>query len=81
MEFKAGIVGGTAAKPVHRDVYLNDAKKPTRCTIYQRDALAPGAKVQGPAIIEESASTALLQDGDEATVAPTGEIIITIGGN
>jgi N-methylhydantoinase A len=81
MEFKPGIVGSAAAKPVNRDVYLSDAKKPTRCTVYQRDALAPGTKVQGPAIIEESASTALLQEGDEATIAPTGEIIITIGGN
>ena len=73
--------GGATAKPVYRDVYLSDAKKPTRCAIYQRDALAPGVKVQGPAIIEESATTALLQEGDEATICPTGEIIITIGGN
>jgi len=86
MEFKPGATGGhtsggAIAKPVYRDVYLSDAKKPTRCAIYQRDALAPGAKVQGPAIIEESATTALLQEGDEATICPTGEIIITIGGN
>jgi N-methylhydantoinase A len=81
MEFKSGTVGGATAKPTHRDVYLSDAKKPTRCAIYQRDALSPGAKVQGPAIIEESATTALLQEGDEATICPTGEIIITIGGN
>jgi N-methylhydantoinase A len=86
MEFKPGAAGGNTsggatAKPSYRDVYLSDAKKPTRCTIYQRDALAPGTKVQGPAIIEESASTALLQEGDEATICPTGEIIITIGGN
>ena len=80
MEFKPGTVGGVEAKPTYRDVYLSDAKKPTRCAIYQRDALSPGATVKGPAIVEESATTALLLEGDEATVYPTGEIIITIGG-
>jgi N-methylhydantoinase A len=85
MEFRpgsaAGAPVGVKAGPGQRDIYLNDAKKPTRCAIYQRDALTPGTKIRGPAIIEESASTALLQEGDEATICPTGEIIITIGGN
>ncbi|HVA14198.1 MAG TPA: hypothetical protein VNF99_13165, partial [Stellaceae bacterium] len=81
MEFRPGAVGGAAAKPLHRDIYLSDTKQPTRCAIYQRDALAPGAVVKGPAIIEESATTALLQEGDEATICPTGEILITIGSN
>jgi N-methylhydantoinase A len=85
MEFKSGAVGGhgggnTDAKPTQRDVYLTDATKPTRCTVYQRDALSPGTTIKGPAIIEEVATTGLLLDGDEATVMPTGEIIITIGG-
>jgi N-methylhydantoinase A len=85
MEFKPGSTGGHAGgggdrKPTHRDVYLNDAKIPTRCAIYQRHALAPGAIVQGPAIIEESATTSLLLEGDEATIVSTGEIIIAIGG-
>jgi N-methylhydantoinase A len=81
MEFHPPAAGTTATPSTTRDVFLTDATKPTRCAIYQRDALAPGAIVKGPAIIEESATTALLLEGDEATVAPTGEIIITIGGN
>jgi hypothetical protein len=35
--------------------------------------------VNGPAIIEEDASTVLLLDGDRASIALTGEIIIDIG--
>jgi N-methylhydantoinase A len=83
MEFKPGAGGhGTSsdAKPTQRDVYLTDAAKPTRCMVYQRDALKPGDVLTGPAIIEEVATTGLLLDSDEATVMPTGEIIITIGG-
>ena len=81
LEFRPPAIGGSEKAPRMRDVYLSDARKPTRCTIYDRDSLAPGRTVKGPAIIEESASTVLLQDGDAATICPTGEIIITIGAN
>ncbi len=81
MEFRPPNVGAGAKPPRSRDVYLTDAKKPTRCAIYDRDSLAPGTTIKGPAIIEESASTSLLLEGDEATICPTGEILISIGGN
>lgn len=81
MEFRPPKVGGAEKAPRSRDVYLSDARKPTRCTIYDRNSLAPGRQIKGPAIIEESASTVLLQDGDEAMICPTGEILISIGGN
>jgi N-methylhydantoinase A len=80
MEFRPTMIGGAGKPPRQRDVYLSDARKPTRCTIYDRDALAPGQKIKGPAIVEESASTVMLQDGDEALICPTGEILISIGG-
>jgi N-methylhydantoinase A len=74
-------IGGAEKAPRMRDIYLTDARTPTRCAIFDRDSLAPGRTIKGPAIIEESASTVLLQEGDEATICPTGEILITIGGN
>jgi N-methylhydantoinase A len=81
MEFRLPASGG-AAKPVAtREVHLGLAPGPTRCAIYDRPSLASGAVVSGPAILEESASTALLLEGDEARIAETGEIIISIGGN
>ncbi len=72
-------LNSSAATTVTRDVILTDAKRPVRCTIVARASLAVGEVVNGPAIIEEDASTVLLLDGDRATLAPTGEIIIDIG--
>jgi N-methylhydantoinase A len=49
------------------------------CTIYDRDKLGPGARVSGPAVIQEYASTTVLFPDDEMEVRPSGEMIITIG--
>ncbi len=70
--------GGSAST---RDVILTDANIPVRCTIVDRASMVPGRPVEGPAIIEEDASTVLLLEGDRAVLAPTGEIIIDIGVN
>jgi N-methylhydantoinase A len=66
--------------PGQRAVYLVDALHPTQCAIYDRSSLAPGSRIVGPAIIEESASTVLLQHGDTGQICETGEILIAIGG-
>jgi N-methylhydantoinase A len=62
------------------EVVLNDANAPVACAIYDREKLVAGAKVSGPAIIWEYASTTVLFDGDELTVADSGELLIDIGG-
>ncbi len=49
------------------------------CTIYDRDKFGPGATVSGPAVVQEYASTTVLFPGDEMVVAPSGEMIVTIG--
>jgi N-methylhydantoinase A len=64
----------------HRDVYLDDAGTPVHCPVYFRDHLAIGAKIQGPALIQEYASTTVMFEGDTCVVADTGEMIISIGG-
>jgi N-methylhydantoinase A len=64
----------------YRDVYLDDARRPVRCPIYDRDGLAAGDAIRGPAIVEEYATTTLLGAGDAATVARSGELVVTIGG-
>ena len=66
--------------PRQRAIYLADARRPTPCAIYDRGSLAVGRRISGPAIIEESASTVLLQEGDTAEICPTSEILISIGG-
>jgi N-methylhydantoinase A len=68
-----------AARIDTRSIYLDDAEKPSNVAVYQRMLLAPDARVAGPAVIEEYGSTTVLFEGDSATVADTGEIIITVG--
>jgi N-methylhydantoinase A len=70
-----------AAKPSrHRDVYLVDARKPVSSPVYQRSDLGAGARIDGPALIEEHGTTTVLFETDTCTVAPSGELIIDVGG-
>jgi N-methylhydantoinase A len=49
------------------------------CAIWQRDRLGIGLRIDGPAIIEESASTTLVGPNDWATIDRLGNIHISIG--
>ncbi|SEG31734.1 N-methylhydantoinase A [Nonomuraea solani] len=63
---KAG-EGATSVRPVHFDE--------TRDTpIHQRAALGPGAKIEGPAVIEEYGSTIPIHPGFTATVDEYGNV-------
>ncbi len=64
----------------HRDVYFTDPAKPVRCPVYQRDALAAGTRIAGPAIVQELGTTTVLFKGDDCKVAPSGELVIKVGG-
>jgi N-methylhydantoinase A len=69
------------AKPAHtRKVYLDDARKPETCPVYARTTLGAGARIKGPALIEEHGTTTVLFRGDACRVAPSGELIISVGG-
>jgi N-methylhydantoinase A len=59
--------GAPAAAVALRDVYFA-APAPLRVPIYRRAALAPGARLAGPAIIEEQTSTTVLYPGQDARV-------------
>jgi 5-oxoprolinase (ATP-hydrolysing) len=47
--------------------------------VYDRYALAPGAGITGPAIIEEREATTVIPPGDSVTVDATGTLAIEIG--
>ncbi|MGB6534970.1 MAG: hydantoinase/oxoprolinase family protein [Xanthobacteraceae bacterium] len=71
----------SAAKPSRRrDVYLAASRKPIACPIYQRGEFGAGARIKGPALIEEHGTTTVLFGQDRCTVAPSGELIIDVGG-
>jgi N-methylhydantoinase A len=48
--------------------------------VYSRDALLAGNRIDGPALIEEHASTSVLMPGDCLEVDPFGNLHITIEG-
>ena len=46
--------------------------------VYARDRLMAGNVIQGPALIEEYASTTVVLPGDELSVSPFGDLIIKV---
>jgi N-methylhydantoinase A len=72
------VQGGRTAKPGQRPVYLG-GRRPTACPIYARATLRAGSRITGPALIEEHGTTTVLYHGDVCRVAPTGELVITVG--
>ena len=65
-----------AALKEKRQVYLQGRYMST--AIYDRDALQPGAVVQGPAIIEQKDSTTLLPAGSSARIDVHRNIVISV---
>ena len=56
-----------------------DGKSFIPCAIWQRDKLSVGRRINGPAIIEEGASTTVIGPNDWATVDRIGNIHVTVG--
>jgi N-methylhydantoinase A len=61
-----------------REVIFTDAAKPLRTRIVWRPSLAVGARVEGPAVIEEPNATTLIHPGDIATVSDAGHLVIDV---
>lgn len=71
--------GAGAVTAGERAIHLDDPARPTACAVHRRRDLTAGATIDGPAVIEEYASTTVLFPGDRARTADTGELIITVG--
>jgi N-methylhydantoinase A len=68
-----------AAQPEQvRPVIFDDPAHPLPTRILWRATLPPGARVVGPAVIEESNSTTLLYPGDVMQVSEHGHLVIQI---
>ena len=50
-----------------------------KCRTFARDALAAGNRIAGPALVEEHASTTVVQPGDALRVDAFGNLVIRIG--
>ena len=68
----------TAAAQPQRKVYMGERHGFLDTPVYRRADLPPGAKLDGPAIIEEPASTTVVLPNDHVEVAQTGELVIEI---
>lgn len=64
-----------ATKPV----YFRSAGEFVATKVYTRDALRPGHSFEGPALVEEHASTTVVQPGDRLEVDAYGNLLIAIG--
>jgi N-methylhydantoinase A len=67
----------SAGKESRQIVYENHGRVTARS--FERARLLAGNVIEGPAVIEEAASTTLLAPGDIATVGATGYLQIAIG--
>jgi len=61
-----------------RDVVFAHAARPLRTRIVWRPSLPAGARVEGPAVIEEPNATTLVHPGDIATVSEAGHLVIEV---
>ncbi|MGH9089310.1 MAG: hydantoinase/oxoprolinase family protein [Acidimicrobiales bacterium] len=66
----------------HREVVFSEGERAVarQCDVVSREAMGAGDEAVGPVIIEEYASTLVLDEGDKARVGDGGEIVVTIGG-
>jgi len=71
---------GAAQPSGERAVYFSSASKPAMAKVYRRENLTAGAKIAGPALVEEHGTTTVLFERDTCQVAPSGELIVTVGG-
>jgi N-methylhydantoinase A len=63
----------------HKPVYFRSAGQFVNTPVYRRDLLKSGNEFQGPALVEEHASTTVVQPGDSVKVDLYGNLQISIG--
>jgi N-methylhydantoinase A len=68
-----------AAFRTHKPVYFRSAGDFVSTPVYKRDFLKNGNVIEGPALIEEHASTTVVQPGDTVQVDLYGNLQISIG--
>ena len=69
---------GRAALKGERPVYFPEAGRLVNCPVYDRLALEPGARLRGPAVIEEPESTVVIGPGASAAIDRDGNLMATL---
>jgi len=68
----------SAAETGRRDVWLRQASGFVSCPLYDRDRLAAGNRIPGPAIVEQMDATTLIPAGAAATVDPFLNLLLDL---
>jgi N-methylhydantoinase A len=68
--------GGAPEPKERREVYFAEASRFVDCPIYDRYALPAGARVAGPAVVEEFDSTTVVHPGFAVRVDETANLIV-----
>ena len=75
-----GIAAAPSPSPKsRRPVYLHARGGMVELEVYEADAIAPGARIAGPALIESATFTTLLLPGHVARVDGRGNYLVAIG--
>jgi len=69
---------GAAALRGRRAAYFPETEGFVEVPVYDRDRLVPGARVRGPAIVEEREATTVVGPGDALTVDPLSNLIVRV---
>src|SRR5437867_2446917 len=75
---KAASDGRDGGLKGRRRAWFPETRGWTECAVYDRSALAPGARLDGPAIVEERESTSVLPPGTSATVDEYANLIVEV---
>jgi N-methylhydantoinase A len=78
-EHRPGTRDVTEARKPDRPVYFPETRGYGRCPVYDRRRLPVGARLEGPAVVEEPESTTVLPPGTTAEVDPWANLLVTLG--
>jgi N-methylhydantoinase A len=76
---KGGRVPSASAKRGKRSVYFAELGKAVATPTFARDELRAGNRIEGPALVEEHASTTVVLPGDKLQVDQFGNLVIEVG--
>jgi N-methylhydantoinase A len=68
----------TAAQKGTRPVFFPDEGKTVQTKVWDRYALKPGMRIEGPAVFEENESTFIVGPGATARLLPDGAILVEV---
>lgn len=78
-EHRPGTREAAEARKPDRPVYVPERRGYVRCPIYDRARLPVGARIEGPAVVEEPESTTVLPPGAVAEVDRWANLVVTFG--